>query len=188
MKLSVNVRGLDKELQRMSKTQERVQVAVMHAINRVADRTRTSITREAAKDYIIKVGTVREAIKVRKTDKTTMTAVITATGKNIELKEFRVKPMRVQHKGRRNKRLRVQVKKNSGAKELSRAFVAQLQGQSGLNVYERVGRERYIVNKLFGPSVPQMIKNESVLERIRRTAEDRLNQETNRQITRLLEK
>lgn len=188
MKISVGVRGGKQVIRDLDKITNRVKLAAMQGINRVAQRTRTAVTREAAKDYVIKVGDVRKTIDIKKATRNGLMAKVISKGNNIELKKFKVTPMKVQHRGRKNKRLKAKVKKNGSYKMLESAFVAKLSKQPDINVYERVGRERHIVNKLFGPSVPQMIKNESVLNRISRTAEEWLDSEVNRQVARWISK
>lgn len=184
--MRIKVQGVKVAVKAIEKVSLNTKKAAMYSVNRVVQRTRTDTTREAAKDYFVRVGDVRKAIVVKKANMTTLTGYITATGKPLELKQFKVNPMKVQHRGRKNRRLRARVKRNSGGNMLNGAFVAVLKDHKEENIYERVGKERYILKKLFGPSIPQMIKNEDVIDRISKTAEQRLNDETNRQIERLL--
>lgn len=184
--IRIKIQGAKVSVKRITKTTDRVKRATMFGINKAVDKTRTAVKREAAKDYLVLKRDVQNALVVKKSNMTSLKGSVMATGKPIELKKFKVSPMKIQNKGRRNKRLHVRVKRDSGGKELGSAFVALLSKQNDLNVYERTGRERHIVNKLFGPSIPQMIKNKSVVTRISKDAETKLKEEVNRQIVRLL--
>lgn len=184
--IRIKVQGTKVLLRRITKTTDSVKRAAMFGINKTVDKTKTAVKREAANDYFVLKRDVQNALVVKKSNLTTLKGSVMATGKPLELRKFKVSPMKIQKKGRKNKRLRVRVKRDSSGKELGSAFVALLSKQNDLNVYERTGRERHILNKLFGPSIPQMIKNKSVVTRISKDAETKLKEEVNRQIVRLL--
>lgn len=90
----------------------------------------------------------------------------------------------MQHKGSKNRKLRVRVKRGSAGKRLDRAFTMAI--GSGVGVFERTGRARFPVRKLFGPAVPSMLKDENIQDTIKKTASEKLNAELDRQIRRIL--
>lgn len=183
--IEVTIEGEPTAVESLRSAPKKVRRAARMALNRVASQTKTQMAREAAKEYIIKVGDVKKTITLTKSDDSLL-ATLKSKGRLISLSKFKVTPLKVQHRGRRNRKIKVQVKRNSTKAVLDRAFVAQL--GSSLSVAERIGKARYPLKKAFGPSVPQMINNEGVMRTIQADSQKKLDAEVNRQIARLLKR
>lgn len=166
----------------LAETPKKVERAARMSINKVAGQVRTQMSREAAKEYFVSISSVRRTVTVKKAGRDLL-AVLESKGLPISLAKFKVKPLRVQHKGKKNKKLRVRVKRSSAGATLDRAFVSTI--GSGFGVFERSGKSRFPIKKLFGPAIPQMVGSDSVVEVIKETASTKLNGELVRQIKRL---
>lgn len=109
-----------------------------------------------------------------------MAAVVRSKGNLIPLDRFKVTPRTVQPK--RKKPIKIAVKKN-GAKSGGRAFVADI---NGIKVFKRVNKRRLPINRLFGPSIPQMLDNEEIREKINQEGFDTFNRRLDHEINRIL--
>lgn len=164
---------------------KKVKKAASMSVNKTARSTRTLMARSASKTYFVTVGNARETINVtKKAGGDDLTAEVVSRGRPISFAKFKVNPLKVQHKGSKNRKLRVHVKRGSAEKRLDRAFTMAI--GSGVGVFERTGRARFPVRKLFGPAVPSMLKDENIQDTIKKTASEKLNAELDRQIRRIL--
>lgn len=174
----------DEELMaKIEQAPQKARNAVRMSINRIATQMRTELAREAAQDYFVKIGDVKKSIKLTKASDNLM-AVLESSGRPIPLIKFRVTPAKVQYRGRRGRKIKVRVRRDSSGARLNRAFVAFM--GTTTNVFERKGKPRFPVKKLYGPSIPQMLRSEDVMTRITRKAQDSLNTEITHQLNRLL--
>lgn len=181
---AIEIIGKEEVIEKLNKTPNKVRDATRMALNRTITRLRTQMAREAATKYFVKVGDARKTITTRKASNGNLTAEAISRGRPISLIKFKVTPRSVQHRGRHNKKVKVRVKRNGTGSTLDRAFVIASGG--GGFLAERTGKSRYPIKKLFGPSVPQMLKNEDTQKALKETSSQNLNKELNRQIARLL--
>ena len=153
--------------------------ALARSLNRSLESSRTEGVRKVRQEYNVRAKDVRKTIKLSRAKPNRLTAVISSTGGALPLASFKYKPATVNP--RRRTPVRVGVTK--GALEtLDRAFVARVNGVKG--IYERIGQRRLPIRQLYGPSVPQMIGNDSVVQsmasRARETMDIRLDHEIER--------
>ncbi|WJZ69991.1 hypothetical protein PVP_XSN000012 [Vibrio phage PVP-XSN] len=148
-------------------------------LNRSTQTARASMVSEVREEYTAKAKAIRNTISIKKASSSRPEAVVESVGSPLPLRDFKVNP-RTQN-GRRRTPIRVSVKKGN-SHSFGSAFVLRTGGS--INVFERVGKRRLPIRKMFGPSVPQMIGNESVINRIavrtESTAEKRLDHEIDR--------
>lgn len=168
------IREVEKRLGEMSKKAPNV---ISNALNRAMTNVASNIKKEVRKEYIIKAKDIEATLIRRKATRNALSASILSRGNPIPLDRFKVSPRTVQPK--RKKPIKVAVKK-TGLKELMGAFVADIHG---IKVFRRRTKKRLPIDRLFGPSIPQMI-NDKVAERIneegRTTFQKRLEHEINR--------
>ncbi|WP_432642515.1 phage tail protein [Acidaminococcus sp.] len=185
--IDVRCEGAALLIQALTDAPEKAKRAVSMSVNKVARSTRTQMAREASKRYFVTVGNARKTIQVAKLASIdNLKAEITSRGYPISLAHFKVSPKKVQHKGRKNKKIRARVKRNGGGATLDRAFIMAI--GSGVGVFERDGKARKPIHKLFGPSVPSMLKNEEIQQELEKTTTEKLNKELNRQLARIVGK
>lgn len=154
--------------------------AIAPALNRAVMHGRTVATRKVRQTYDVKYAAVQKTLKILRATRRSLAAELQSTGAPIPLIAFKVSPRRTG--GRRPRGgLRVSVKRSEG-KRLAHAFIDQWQGEPA--VFERVGDDRLPIKRLFGPSVPSMLGEETVsevtTEAIAAEFEKRLLHETDR--------
>ncbi|WP_302360338.1 phage tail protein [uncultured Megasphaera sp.] len=184
--IDVRCEGATLAIQMMTNAPKRAKKIISMSVNKIARSARTQMAREDAQKYFITVGNARKTIKITKAaGGDDLQAKITSQGYPISLAHFKVSPKKVQHKGRKNKKIRVRVQRSGGGGTLDRAFIMAI--GSGIGVFERDGKPRKPVSKLFGPSVPSMLKNEEIKQVLEESVSDKLNKELNRQLARIVE-
>jgi len=184
--IDVRCEGAALLIQTLTDAPEKAKRVVSMSVNKIARSARTQMAREANKRYFVKVGEARDTIYVKTAHGDNLKAELTSRGYPISLAHFKVSPKKVQHKGRKNKKIRARVKRNGGGATLDQAFITAI--GSGVGVFERDGRARKPIHKLFGPSVPSMLKNEEIQQEMEKTTTEKLNKELNRQLARIMGK
>lgn len=151
---------------------------IASALNRSVTNIKSNVPKEVRKNYNVKANDIKETLKVFKASQSKLTAGVVSKGKTLGLDKFKVNPKTVNPK--RKTQLKIAVKK-SGAKQILGAFIASI---NGTKVFKRDGRKRLPISRLMGPSVPQMLGNDSVVENINKEAyltyEKRINHDVNR--------
>lgn len=150
------------------------------ALNRTVTTVASNIKKEVRKEYNIKALDVTQSITKTKASRTKMTAMVASKGTPIPLDRFKLSPRAVQPK--RKKPIKAGVKKG-GLKEVVGAFVSDL---NGIKVFQREGKKRLPVKRLYGPSVPQMLGSQEVVNRINQEGAVMFNNRMNHEIERLL--
>lgn len=156
--------------------------AASRAINRAILTARSESINKAREEYTVKAKDVRETLKISKATPRRPIAVISSLGAPLPLSSFQVSPKTVN--GKRRSAIRVSVKKG-GRQSFDRAFIARPSGQ--IDVYERAGKKRLPIRKLFGPSVPQMVGNPKVISHIADKAREMMDKRLDHEIGRLLD-
>lgn len=149
------------------------------AIGRAAEKAKTESGRFAAEQYTISKGQfmshVRTKTKLSGGSGGVASARILFAGSVIPLIEFQT---RFSKEGG----VTVSVKKGGGG-NLAHAFVANI---GGTNIYERVGKARFPVEKKYGPSAAHMMAEETVVENMEHVIVDTFNSRIEHEITRVL--
>lgn len=166
----------------LGKTPKQIPIVVSNAINRSAEAARTQAGRTVRETYVIKHKDVIGTIKIKKANPYDLTAVIRSHGSPIKLMKFKVNPGKPQP--RRKRPITVSVKKGQ-AKPFKNGFVAQM-SSGHTNVFTRVSKGRFPIKGHYGPSVPQMLGNESVVRFVENRAMDVLDTRLEHEISRLL--
>lgn len=199
VKIVVDDQSLKDVEQRLGQFPDKAPNAIANALNRSVSNISSNIVKETRKNYHIKATDVKSTLKTFKASRSKLSVEVKSQGKVLGLNKFKVSPMTVNP--RRKNQLKIAVEK-TGMKQIHGAFIANL---NGIKVFKGSGKKviptkgRYVgrqnsrtkgplmreeINRLFGPSVPQMIGNEDVVENINHQAwityEKRLNHEINR--------
>lgn len=136
-------------------------VAVARALNKSIASGRTIMAREMSKDVSLKVGAVRDQMKIREASQTRLEATLSASGKRIPLVDFGAtgpEPSRGQGRG-------VSYKLGGQRRRLSSAFLATM-GSGHRGVFRRIAASTHKspgawsrnlpIRELFGPSLPKV--------------------------------
>lgn len=181
----INVTIDDKHFERASKllqgVPEGLEKATLNALNRTLTATRAEAVREIGKTYDIKSKTIRDTMSIQKANINTLSGSVISRGSPIPLINFKVNPRTPSPK--RKKQTFVSIKK-SGA-YLEGAFVAEMPSDH-IGVYERLGKRRLPIRQLYGPSAPQMMKEDGVMEAIQKKAHDTVLERLEHETIRLL--
>lgn len=161
-------------------------IAAMNAINRAMSAGRTTAIKDAAKNYTVKQNRVAQTIKMSKARVDSLQASIRSRGKAIKLIDFQTNPSRPQKK--RPDVLKANVLRSSGFQPVKGAFVAASKKTGKLGVFIRTAKERYPIQQLYGPSIPEILGTKTVAEAVESRAQEVLGDRFNHEIGRLLRK
>lgn len=128
----------------------RGQTALRRALKRTAVSVRTIMASAVAKDVGIRVGSVRDEVKLRH-DVEALTATISISGRRIPLIEFNASgPFPSRGRGS------VSVRSGpAGRRKIPHAFIAQMRsGHKG--IFKRTTTKRLPILELHGPSLPHV--------------------------------
>ncbi|MBE0470509.1 MAG: phage tail protein [Methyloprofundus sp.] len=153
--------------------------ALSRALNRSLENARSNAVKKVREEYTVRARDVRQTIRLTRSKPNQLEGEVRSTGRSLPLSAFSVAPKTVN--GKRRSPIRVSVRKGS-KQGMNRAFVARVGGS--VRVFERVGGRRLPIRQLFGPSVPQMIGNKTVVDFVsieaRKTMDVRLDHEIKR--------
>ncbi|MGG3448634.1 phage tail protein [Domibacillus aminovorans] len=178
--IQIDRRMLEDVQNRLGHFQNKAPQVISSALNRALTNVTSNISKETRQKYNIKAADIKSTLEKTRASKTSLNAIVRSRGSLIPLDRFKVSPRKVTPK--RKASIKIGVKKN-GMKTLSGAFVADI---NGLKVFRREGRKRLPIDRLFGPSVPQMLKSEEIRERINREGQDTFYRRLDHEIDRLL--
>ncbi|NCC16551.1 MAG: hypothetical protein EOM28_09410 [Clostridia bacterium] len=184
----VIVRSIAEKLGSLSKD---APVVLKLAINETSNKTRTIMAQEAQKAYIMKLGSAKKYMKIKKATATKPVAVISSRGSPTLVNDHKISPAKMQTGESRPNILKGKVLKKSKMNPLERngikAFLTKFtnSGLHNVGVVERVGRERYPIKPLYSPAISQMLGSETnVLNVIQSEVGSILQKEITRQIDR----
>jgi hypothetical protein len=204
LNMKVELSGFD-ELQRKismlpSNMRDR---AIRPAINKVADKGTTELTRAITDEYAVKAGEVRNAVWVRKAHGDLLEAVITVfgsakrRGRSLNMIHFlaaiqgagkvhatRGKRVSKADRAALGKQLGFLIKKAGGIKKIEGAFL----GNKGRTVFVREGKGRLPIKPLQVIGFSQMFNSRQVSERVLKRINDELPVEVDRAIAMLFAK
>jgi hypothetical protein len=126
---------------------------VSRALNRAAEATKTKAVKATASRYYVKQADVRQKVVTIKSSKTRLRAIVRSVDSKLPLERFKVSPLR--NIPKKPPVLRIGVKREGDLKAFKGAFVIP-----NLKIYERIGKKRYPIKRLYGPAIPQMVGSE----------------------------
>jgi hypothetical protein len=177
--IEITAQGFRDVQRKLGRYSPKAPVVISRSLNRTASSTKTIVNREARKIYVIKAKDINQALGLRKASRSNLLAVLKYSGERIPLDKFKFSPKNPRPK-KPPQALKVQVKKD-GYKNLLHAFVANIQGNK---IFERAGKSRLPIKRLFGPAVPQMVDNADLRQFVEqeqvRIYENRLDHEIKR--------
>ena len=182
MRIVVDDDELKRVRQQLGELQHKAPNVISRALNRSLTNINTTIRKGVRTKYTVQATDVKDRLDSVRASPSKLAAKVTAKGRPIGLDKFKVSPKTVNP--RRKKQLKISVKKGS-AKEILGAFIGN---QGNEKVFIRDGKPRLPISRLFGPSVPQMIGNNEVVEQINQSAYETYHKNINYEINYLLGK
>ncbi len=162
--------------------------AIMRSINRAVDSTATESSRIIRQTYNLRHSAILAALTKHKASRVGLTGDVTFKGGRVPLIEF-------QAQWRQGQPVGASAKIFVGGSRIAYrgAFIAAATrnnptggGSAGiLQVYKRVGRERYPIRVLRGISIPLTMRNKVVIEAVRKVASDTFTKNFSQQIKHL---
>ena len=189
----IRVSGIEDIELRLGNMKKNAPLVLSRAINRAVSNVKKNMGKETSSLYYISSGNVKKTVNITKATKSKLKAAAISQGSGIALSKFKVNPgTPVKYRGtsRSPKVYRAGVKKSGGVKPLDgnpKSFIAVM--KSGhVGVFSRLGGEGLPIKQLYGPSVPQMVKNENIMEKINREANETLQKRIDAEISNILQK
>lgn len=163
-----------------------VRKAAYSAIKRTTSRMNTRASRHIRQNYTVSASALKGRIKADLPKGNFLSGSIVATGRPTNISQFRITPNPVsvlkRSNGRKRKRRNpflVQLKKSGVKKPVQRLFAQEHKNKKGdtkISVLQRTTKYSYPLKLQYGPSVPQMLGSEKVLESFAPEAEKFLNE------------
>lgn len=178
--IEINTKTIRDIERRLGKYKSKAPIVLYRALNRAASNLNTNLKKETRKRYVIKSRDIK--LDISKASSNKLLATVKSQGERIPLDKFKVSP-KVPRPQKPPRSLKVQVKKD-GMKELMHAFVANIQGNK---VFQRKGKARLPIEKLFGPAVPQMANNKETVRHVEKEAISTYEKRINHEIKRVME-
>lgn len=178
---------------RLGNLKSKAPLVLSRAINRAISNVKKNSAKETSSRYYITSGEVKKTLRLVKASKSSLKAAVISSGSGIALSKFKVNPgtpVRYRGASRSPKVYRAGVKKSGGVKPLAgdpKAFIAVMKsGHKG--VFERTSDASLPIKQLYGPSVPQIMKNQDILDVINKDAAETLQKRLDVEINNVLRK
>lgn len=189
----VEVTSVEEIEQRLGAFKSKAPLVVTRAINRAVSNIRKNMGKEVPQRYFISSGTVRGTIRTVNANKGSLSGAVISSGSPIALSKFKISPNRGVKRTKKGYSPGVYsagVEKSGGLKPLSgdpKAFMADMKsGHTG--IWNRVSDSRLPIKQLYGPSVPQMAKNEEIMAKVNKEAGETLEKRINAEVANILRK
>lgn len=180
--IEINEKGLERVDKILKNLPEATKTIKLRAVSRAALAAKGEASRQGRNRYNLKADEINKTFEFAKPRKNNITARLISTGEMVRLIKFKVSPKNVP---KRPRSVKVSVLKGQGMKTLNSAFIAKTENGS-IGAFERKTKYRYPIRQLYGPSVPQLFKEQKVKEAIKNKAieilENRITHELERYI------
>lgn len=193
----VEVTGIEDVERSLGNLKAKAPTVVARAINRAVTNAKKNMAKETSNKYFISSGDVKDTIRTTRASKSRLQAAAISSGAGIALSKFKVNPGTVvkqkdkKVRSRSPKVYKAGVEKAGGVKPLDgnpKAFIAVMRKSGHKGVFERESGDSLPIKQLYGPSVPQMIKNEEIMKKINDEANKTLQKRIDAEIANLLRK
>ena len=197
----IRVSGIEDVELRLGNMKKNAPQVLSRAINRAVSNVKKNMGKETSSLYYISSGNVKKTVNITKATKSKLKAAAISQGSGIALSKFKVNPgTPVKYRGtsRSPKVYRAGVKKSGGLKPLDgnpKGFIAIMKNSEKIEgasdhkgVWVRTSSNSFPIKQLYGPSVPQMVKNENIMEKINREANETLQKRIDAEISNILQK
>jgi hypothetical protein len=162
--------------------------AMSSALNRTITTVKTDMKREVVAAYEVKGSDVTKSLSVKKSSPNKLSAEAISQGRPIALAHFKFKPKKPMA-GKTRRKVMVKVKKSEGFTEIKSKPAAFVQNPNGAtNIFKREGQSRLPIKRLYSLSVPQMLGNQEVINRITVKAHETLEKRVKHEIEYRLKK
>ena len=193
--ITFDTREILEAQRRLSNLGEKANLILSRAVNRSLSNVSKNMKSQVVKRYRVKSERVGRTIKiVRRASVSKPTAQIRSVGRHITLTSFHMTPGRIPRKIKSGKysplMYKAAVKKGQGLQRLSgnpKPFIQRVNSGNVISV-RRISPYSRSLEAVYGPSVPQMIKNQEILDIIAHEAETMTSKRINHEIVRMMKR
>ena len=189
----IQVDNIEEVKQRLGNLSHKAPSVLANAINRTTTNIKKTMAQQTAKRYNIANGEVKKTISISKATRARLEGATISKASPIALAKFKVSPNRIVSyaNGKPSPKVyKVSVEKGPASKRLDadpKAFIAVMKsGHQGL--FRRLTDDSLPIKQLYGPSVPQMIKNDESMKNIQEEAQSTLRKRIDAEIENILRK
>lgn len=161
-------RLIDKVAKELAAMPEKVTPVLSQAINRAMTSGRAKAATKARETYSVKAGLLKQGIVIRRANRNNLYASARFKGSPVPLAEFGAKPQGRTKAGKR-RFLRVLAKEKRQV-EMQHAFMINSGGKNLVGEHPAGSPQR--IHWLYGPSVPQMMGEQRVIDEFERRAKE----------------
>lgn len=155
---------------RLGELSSKAPTVMKQAVNETAKQARVQLGKTAQKQYSIKTGRFNKSMEIKRAVVSRPEAIIRATGKVLEIKEFKISPNKYATGADRPNITKGKVYRSGSLKKLQKgnlkAFVAKFKN-GHIAVVQRVPGKKMksdpkkdFIKKLLSPSIPKMLGSE----------------------------
>lgn len=163
------------------------------AANRTVGKVNKTMRKEVSRKYLIKSSDVGKTIHVTKASVSKPSAKIVSTDVHSNLAKFKVSPnrrMRITKSGNYSPKVyKASVERSTGMSALSgspKPFITTMKSNGFTGLFARKNDKGKAIRGIYGPAVPQMLKNKKIVSEICDSANkmmaDRLKHEIDREL------
>lgn len=192
--ITVDEKKLKEIEQRLGQYGKQAPVVLARALNRAAANVKTNAGKKARESYMIRSKDINDTLTIRRASRGSLSASVTSRSGAMGMDKFKVRPAVPRH-SKPPKVLKVQVRKDGGAKAIIGAFVASV---SGNKVFQREkgakskkgkgGKWTQLpISRLFGPPVPTMLGNASLRAYVEQEAAKTFDKNLEHEMSRAME-
>jgi hypothetical protein len=190
--VKLEVSGINEIINVLGRYEAELPACISRAINRSLEMTKTEQIRKTMEIYYVKKNKLSSTINVFKSTKSSLKGEITSGGRPIGMDHFLLNPKTRAKSGRK---MVTGAIKRDGIKNLPNAFIAYYSGKLG--AFKRVdgfkeikGKRKIIkrqkIDRLRGPSAPQMLGNLSILKYLQGYADEKFRMRLDHEIDRVI--
>lgn len=166
--ISIDAKNMEYAQQLLGGAPKEIKRAIKSSINKSTKQIKTKVARLVRERYVISSAVVKKKVEIRKATLARLTGVVMSTGRPATLTRFDVRKSK---KGP----IRVRVLRSSNPKPIKGLFLQATRAGNGPFPFKRLGKSRYPLTVLHGPSIPSMMGNENTINRLTPFAENVLN-------------
>ena len=203
--ITIKTVGFDEVEKALGEFKNKAPSVLYNIIKRVATNVNKNISKYTRKRYVIKTQDIKKTLKIKKPSKTDLSAVIQSNGAPLSLTKFKItssgglNPISMKgipKEGDKNypgrARYKVRVLRASNLTKKEHSFMQRMRnGHLALFIRKKYvkavfGKQAQKIKELHGPSVPQMISNDEVMNSINRDAQETYEKRIEHEIKRIL--
>lgn len=173
----IDNKDLKRVQKRLGALKHKAPNVISNSLNRAITNLRSNVVKKTREEYFIKAKQIRSTMKIKKSNRSSLGAMVTSEGNKEPITSYKVTPKKPT---KIKRHVKVAVKKGD-PKTLLDAFIIEKYGNQ---IFKRYSYDRFPIEQIYGPAIPQILGNEETREFVEKEAwktyEKRLDHEINR--------